>query len=143
MSNFTYCSNLTKNSKIVKHFDLNYEGVAGKEFRTKNETFETPLNGKILIDYPLAVVVEEEVTVTSLKELVTAIRRLYKNIYKQEAKSSTKVAMPMYKENSTSSLINRNTTNGDFSIWGHDIGDLCFSSIDIYENGYIVPNIDS
>lgn len=116
MSNFTYCSNLIKNSKIIKTFEMHYEMVAGKEFRTEDEVFEIPLNGKILVDYPLAVVVEEDVCAKSLKELVTSIRDVYKNIYKLEKKTSTKKAMPIYKEDPTRSLINRNTTNGNFGI---------------------------
>lgn len=51
--------------------------------------------------------------------------------------------MPMYEEDPTSNMINRNKTNGVIGIWGHDIGDLVIESITLYEGNLVRVGIGS
>ena len=104
-----------------------------------NKTLDTPIpkGARIYYDYPLSCVVVAEITeeITETKDFIEAFCEGYREIYRLEEDSSTKEAMPICEENPESSLINRNTTDGCFGIWGHDIGDLVLEEVRFYEGG--------
>ncbi len=94
--------------------------------------FNEPINGKFNITYPLKVIVEKELkNINSIGELLWEISQTYKKIYDEENKSTT--ISPGY----IPGMMNRNKTNGKYGIWGHDLGDLVFEGIEIYDNGTI------
>lgn len=89
----------------------------------------------VTIDYPL-----ENVTAIELKsdkksgftraELILKISAEYKRIYKEEEASAKEKTIPVEKREG---LVNRNTTNGKYGIWGHDLGDLGLSEIIVHK----------
>lgn len=89
----------------------------------------------VTIDYPL-----ENVTTIELKpdkksgftraELILKISAEYKRIYKEEEATAKEKTIPIEKREG---LINRNTTNGKYGIWGHDLGDLDLSEIIVHK----------
>lgn len=89
----------------------------------------------VTIDYPL-----ENVTAIELKsdkksgftraELILKISAEYKRIYKEEEASAKEKTIPVEKREG---LVNRNTTNGKYGIWGHDLGDLDLSEIIVHK----------
>ncbi len=92
---------------------------------------------KILIDYPLNVTVELKLKVKNIKRfgsLLWKIAQAYKTIYEEEEKTTTTIIIP---RNKRKGMINRNPTDGKYGIWGHDLEDLYFEEIEIYDNGVI------
>lgn len=148
-SNFDYCSKLFKNKKPLNGFNKLIENVDivnrvdDNEFWSKNVYFDEEIEGILYLNYPFSVVVKDTVKFKSLHELISEIRRVYKEAYMLEATTSQKKAMPMYEEDPNSNLINRNKTNGVIGIWGHDIGDLVIESITLYEGNIIRVGIGS
>ncbi len=94
------------------------------------ESSEITLN----IDYPLNIpasfILKNSQNKFTKKELVLVISEKYHEIYKEEEKSAKQKTIPIDKR---VGLINRNQTDGKYGIWGHDIGDLDLSSIEIYK----------
>jgi hypothetical protein len=64
------------------------------------------------------------------KQLIFEISKKYKEIYNEEEKTAKTKTVPIEKRKG---IINRNETDGIYGIWGHDIGDLDLSSIDVYK----------
>ena len=64
------------------------------------------------------------------KQLILEISKKYNEIYNEEEKSAKVKTIPIDKREG---LINRNQTDGKYGIWGHDIGDLDLSTIEIYK----------
>ncbi len=64
------------------------------------------------------------------KQLVKEISKKYHEIYESEESSAKTKTIPVEKREG---LINRNETDGKYGIWGHDIGDLDLSSIEVYK----------
>ena len=64
------------------------------------------------------------------KQLILEISKKYKEIYNEEEKTAKTKTVPIEKRKG---VINRNETDGIYGIWGHDIGDLDLSSIDVYK----------
>lgn len=88
--------------------------------------FEEELSGKFNITYPLEVVVEGSVEkVSTIGELLWKVAQMYDKIYKEE------------EETTSVEVGHRNQTNGKYGIWGHDIGDLVFEGVVVYDNGTI------
>ncbi len=95
---------------------------------------------KILIDFPItepvAFIISKEPITLSLKDIIHIIYATYIYIYQTEAETST------IKEGYMSEKIkNRNTTNGEFGIWGYFLYDLYLEQIKIYRDttdNYIV-----
>lgn len=82
----------------------------------------------LVIEYPLRQPVNFRITSENgftKAELLRKIGQIYREIYKDEEASSTVKTTPMAKRGN---LINRNTTDGKYGIWGHDIDDLVISS---------------
>lgn len=87
-----------------------------------NQTYD------IVIDYPLSnpfIKTIDTKNGMTRQQVVDLIVKCYKQIYKEEDKS-TKVAT-----GNIPGMFNRNTTDGKYGIWGHDIGDLILHTIEI------------
>ncbi|WP_310555646.1 hypothetical protein [Flavobacterium sp.] len=93
------------------------------------ENTEITLN----IDYPLnkpaKLVLKSSAKGFTKKQLVLEISKKYNEIYNEEEKTAKTKTIPIDKREG---LINRNETDGKYGIWGHDIGDLDLSSIEVY-----------
>ena len=87
-----------------------------------------------IIDYPLnnptEFLLKSSTKGFTKKQLVLEISKKYHEIYEVEERSATTKTIPVEKRKG---LINRNETDGKYGIWGHDIGDLDLSSIEIYK----------
>lgn len=148
-SNFDYCSKLFKNKKPVNGFNRLIESVDitnridDDEFWCKNVMFDSEIEAGLYLNYPFSVVVKDKIKFSSLYELINEIRRVYKEAYILEDSTSKKKAMPMYEEDPSCSMINRNKTNGVIGIWGHEIGDLIIESITLYEGNLVRVGIGS
>jgi len=86
------------------------------------------------IDYPLnkpaKFTLKSDGNGFTKKQLITEISIKYKEIYDEEEKTSSVKTIPIDKRKG---IINRNETDGKYGIWGHDIGDLDLSSIEVYK----------
>ena len=138
-SNFNYSSNLFKNKKTLNGFNklaetMLFERVDGSEFDCQNVSFDKEITADLILCYPLKVVVREEIKFSTLHELISEIRKTYHKIYAKEAETLKAIRKNKH-------LYNRGTSDGLFGIWGHDIYDLCISSIRIVE-GDDKPLID-
>ena len=130
-SNFNFINKLFSDKKVLNGFnklkeELLFEPIMSKEFEVQNVFFDKTLKADLYLSYPLSVVVKEEVTFSSLHELITSIRNTYKKIYKEEYKTMSKLK-------SSKTLYNRGFSNGKYGIWGHGIHDLSIESIRILE----------
>lgn len=91
--------------------------------------FDEPITGVVNITYPLTNATKFKVkNITTVGELLYDIAREYERIYEDEEKSTRE---PILAEEDRGSFINRNTTNGTYGIWGHDIGDLFIEGVEI------------
>jgi hypothetical protein len=102
----------------------------------------------LIFDYPLDSPVQFEISTSengfSRKQLIREISKKYKEIYKEEETSATIKTVPAEKREG---LMNRNKTNGKYGIWGHDLGDLDLSTVEVYKKAddiiYIMLGIES
>lgn len=103
----------------------------------------------LLIDYPLNNPARIELKSAKPEgftraEILRAICDNYKQIYIEEEASAKTKTVPMEERKG---LSNRNTTDGKYGIWGHDIDDLVLSDIEVYEQDggkmLIVPLVES
>ena len=94
------------------------------------ENSELTLN----IDYPLnkpaKFILKSPSSCFTKKQLIIEISKKYKEIYLEEEKTAKTKTIPI---NEREGIINRNETDGKYGIWGHDIGDLDLSSIEVYK----------
>jgi hypothetical protein len=105
-------------------------------------------NATLIIDYPLTQKAISNISATSKgfsrKLLIQLISDKYHEIYEEEEKSATSKKVPL---DERKDLINRNTTNGKYGIWGHDLSDLDLSSIEVYKKSdggiYLILIIES
>ena len=137
--------------KLVNNFEIDFISVEETSNKLpedviditdiNGENFNEPVSGKAYITYPLKVIVEVEIeNVETIGELLLKIAQTYRIIYDEEEKSSTVDVLP---EDERVPLLNRNSTDGKYGVWGHDIDDLVFESVEIYDNGVIEINIGS
>jgi hypothetical protein len=93
------------------------------------------------IDYPLSVPYIQTGRTPSCgvtrRELIGIIVDAYRAVYAMEDKTSGVPADHMH------GMYNRNTTDGTYGIWGHDIGDLDLHSAYISKGGVITLGVDS
>ncbi|MCG2616043.1 hypothetical protein LZZ85_17235 [Terrimonas sp. NA20] len=99
---------------------------------------------RVAIEYPL-----KDEFIFTLKsngaftkgQLVQLISDQYHKIYKTEERSASVKTIPPKQRRG---LYNRNETNGDFGIWGHDLSDLVLSRIRIHQSadGEIILSLD-
>lgn len=89
----------------------------------------------MIIDYPLnkpaKFILKSSTGGFSKKQLISEISKKYKEIYLEEENTAKIKTVPI---NERKGLINRNETDGKYGIWGHDIGDLDLSSIEVYKS---------
>ena len=101
-------------------------------------------NVTLVIDYPLNNPTSTDIVTSgtgfSRRNLISQISRVYREIYAEEEKTATTKTIPMEKRKG---MINRNTTDGTFGIWGHDLTDLVLSSVEVYRSpgGRILLNL--
>ena len=89
----------------------------------------------IIIDYPLnkptSFVLTNSKNGFTKKELILEISKKYHEIFTVEEATATIKTIP---PDERKKIMNRNETNGNYGIWGHDIGDLDLSSIEVYKS---------
>lgn len=100
----------------------------------------------VIIDYPLTneyrfdLISEKGFT---REMLLVEISKHYYKLYAEEEKSATVKTVPADKRE----MYNRNETNGKYGVWGHDIGDLLLTDIQVYKDSdekvTLVLGIDS
>ncbi len=121
---------------LIKNPENFLEDLIGKEEIVIKENVAI-----LIIDYPLSKPINIEIESSNSRgfskdELVKIISREYKRIYKEEEESSAK--NKVVPKDARKGLINRNTTNGKYGIWGHDIDDLDLSAVIIrYKEGKV------
>lgn len=90
---------------------------------------------QLIIDYPLdrpaEFVLSAVGTGFTKKQLVEEISKRYHRIYKEEETTANTKTTPM---EDRKTLANRNTTDGKYGIWGHDITDLVLSSVEVHKS---------
>lgn len=93
------------------------------------------------IDYPLSTPFKASFDTgengLSRYDLMSFCVECYKAIYKQEEETSK------VEPANIPGMYNRNTTNGQYGIWGHDIGDLTIHTFYIDNNNKITLGVDS
>ncbi len=96
---------------------------------------EEPVSGKVFLRYPLSVIVQVDIDKEeSIGGILWTVAKAYEEIYIGEKETSRIEELPIEERGN---LINRNTTDGIYGVYGHDIYDLYFESIEIYPNGVI------
>jgi len=98
----------------------------------KDQTVIVNRSVTVIFDYPFSKQYNVEIKSSkgfTRKMLIMEISKIYHHIYNQEEKTATVKTLPMEKR----TMYNRNETNGKFGIWGHDIGDLVLSGIDVHQ----------
>lgn len=98
----------------------------------KNERLLADAEVKVLIDYPLTH--HYFFPLSSGKgfnrmQLAEEISRIYQQIYAEEEQTASIKTLPLTQRQ----MYNRNTTNGKYGIWGHDLGDLVLTKISVYK----------
>lgn len=94
----------------------------------------------LVINYPLSRSYKESITFSNpvkRKEIAEIIVNAYNKIYKVEDKTSKRSISHI------PGMLNRVHTDGDYGIWGHDLGDLYLHSIYVDENNVITCSVDS
>jgi len=95
---------------------------------------------KIVFDYPLDNPTTREISTLgegfSRRELIELIGKNYEEIYEEEEVSATTKTLPMNERK----IMNRNSTDGIYGIWGHDLDDIAISGVEVRRsrNGEIV-----
>ncbi|HMV10956.1 MAG TPA: hypothetical protein PKL56_01860 [Cyclobacteriaceae bacterium] len=86
----------------------------------------------VVIDYPLTNPYEFRLISPdgfTCGKLLTAISKQYKFVYAEEEKTATIKTLPVEQRE----ILNRNTTNGKYGIWGHDLTDLDLSEVHVHK----------
>jgi len=95
----------------------------------------------IVIDYPLTnqfeITLKPKTKGWTRLAVVEFIIKCYKQIYKEEEKSSK------IKSGHIPNMFNRNQTDGKYGIWGHDLSDLILHSLDEESKDVFVVCCDS
>lgn len=105
------------------------EEHALKYLREPNKKVHIAANTILVIDYPLRQPVElklgnSPVGGFSYKDLIRFVGSAYRMLYKREAETTILPVENMRDRYPGCHLSNRAPTDGEFGIWGHDIGDL-------------------
>jgi len=98
-----------------------------------------------VIDYPVSTEVEFEVELAHcVNDMIDAICKKYKEIYKEEEETSTIKEAPVGMCASGIYLMNRKRTNGKYGIWGHVIEDLYLDRLELdTENKVLILGVES
>lgn len=115
-TNFHVACSKTKDLKTIKHFDV-FTNMEDKIiFEPKKDIKIDNVEYTVYLCYPLNVALECKFKAFSLFSIIKNIKTIYKKIYKDP-----KI----------------------YGIWGHSIGDLTITAIDIKEGNILEINIDS
>lgn len=134
-------SKQVKPENLLEEFDI--ECLSIEEFASFTEVkasaigvqFVKPVTGKVYLTYPLDVIVEADIVNSrSVGQILWQIAKTYDFIYKDEDETCETEVVPV---DERGSLLNRNSTDGKYGIWGHDLGDLVFEKLAIYDNNVI------
>lgn len=114
-SNFSFCADIFRNKKVLNGFnkldeEIMCESIASDDFRCQNVSFDKEIIADLYLCYPFNVVVKNEIKFKNLYELISEIRKTYRQIYHEEKKTMTKLV----KKNKH--LINRGVSNGIYGI---------------------------
>lgn len=107
----------------------------GVEEETKREIYalDKPISGRLTLDYPLTKpYVLEYKDVATVGELSWLIAQAYGAIYETEDETSK---VRVIDEEARGMVLNRNQTDGEYGIWGHDMSDLFLEIINIDKKG--------
>jgi len=110
----------------------------------RNETVITSAKVTVVIDYPLTNEYSFELYSKSgfeREQLIAAISEHYYKLYEEEELTAKTKTVPIDKRTKT---YNRNTTDGKYGIWGHDIGDLVLTGVAVYrkEDGSVLLRLN-
>lgn len=86
----------------------------------------------VVIDYPLTNPYEFKLISPdgfTRGQLLTEISKQYKFVYAEEEKTATVKTLPVEQRQ----ILNRNTTDGKYGIWGHDLNDLDLSEVHVHK----------
>lgn len=103
------------------------ENAADDSFRHEDVKLDNTITAELYVKYPLSVLVKDIITFSTLHELVSEIRRVYREIYDLEDETKTEIVKV------NPQLINRGFSNGMMGIWGHTIEDLCIEEVLIFD----------
>lgn len=96
---------------------------------------------QVLIDYPLdnpiPLILVSDSETFSRWQLIDEIGKKYEEIYLEEEASAEIKTLPMNERR----IMNRNQTDGKYGIWGHDLGDLAISLIEVRKDSNDVINL--
>lgn len=121
----------------MREFKLPCISIAtGKGYKEIEDVSLEETTTALKIDYPLKNPAIKIIKYSSLYELIDEIRRVYKEVYKEEDETMTEY-------HPSGIPLNRGWSNGKYGIWGHVIEDLVISRITISDNGEIDLGIDS
>ena len=104
--------------------------------RNANEVVLKKSVAILVIDYPLNDSFGFELKASSSSGftragLVRTISKIYHEIYNTEEETATIKTIPREERKG---IINRNSTNGKYGIWGHDLSDLDLSGLQVLES---------
>lgn len=106
-----------------------------------NDMVLSPKKYQLNITYPLRTPYEHAFSVSNKGmtriQLVSLIVKCYRKIYQEEDSAVGK------KTQNIPGMLNRDTSNGPYGIWGHNIEDLMLCSATISPNGTITVGVDS
>ncbi len=100
----------------------------------------------LVIDYPVSTKATFKLTSKqgfTRAKLALLISQKYHQMFTVEESTATVKTIPLKQRKG---LINRNKTNGKYGIWGHDIGDLVLTDLDVVLKGgrlYLHLGVDS
>lgn len=90
---------------------------------------------RLIIDYPLNNPAIFELSAAgkgfTRKQLIQYIGDKYHMIYEEEEQSAATKTVPLKERDG---IINRNSTDGKYGVWGHDLSDLSLTTIEVYRD---------
>ena len=122
----------TYENGIIPWASLEKPDEAIPNLKYANEIMITSSKITVIIDYPLNIEYQLELTSDtgfSRATLLKEISKAYYKIYKEEEATASVKTIPVEKR---TTMRNRNETNGKHGIWGHDLADLALSGIMVY-----------
>ena len=122
LSTWLYAGKLTKRDRdtLVNLYDLNPHHLLSTG------------SIKVRFDYPLGHPVEFESGPgpIAITDFITFVAKTYAQIYREEDETSKVPA-----GQAAPHLLNRNTTDGRYGIWGHSMGDLYLEGFELGKDG--------
>lgn len=140
--------------QLVKKIEFDYVSLSESDSQYENikDGDKIVIDAKkiyIIYSYPLSnnFICEYQNDMGFTKfELIKLIMETYKQIYMEEEQTTQIPVVSIEERIKRGGLINRNGTNGKYSIWGHDLEDLNLWGISIYTqegNYYLSLGVDS